>query len=229
MIVVLDYDAGNLTSMGWALKHVGAEVRVARSAAEADGAERIVFPGVGSAASCMEKLRERGFDRVLAEAYRNNIPTLAVCIGMQLLFETSDEDGGVPALGILPGAVRRFSLPSSTGAKIPHMGWNRVKRAAPHPLWGDGATADGEAFYFVHSYHAVPGWDTGGAVLSEPAATKMEHAPRVYGATEHGGCAFASAAGAGSFFAVQFHPERSGEAGLALLRRFARWEGAPCC
>jgi len=112
MLTILDYGAGNVTSMALAFAHLGVPARVARTAADADGADRIVFPGVGSAAACMAELRARGFDRTLAEARDHGTPTLAVCIGMQLLFGFSDEDGGVSALGFWPGSVRRFAFPA---------------------------------------------------------------------------------------------------------------------
>jgi len=233
MLAILDYGAGNIASMRLAFRHLGVKARFVRRAADAAEAERLVFPGVGSAAACMAEIRKRGFDRTLAEARERGTPTLAVCIGLQLLFDFSDEDGGVETLGFWPGAVRRFTFPAESGEtpKVPHMGWNRVRRLAPHPLWPPQETVEDEAYYFVHSYHAVPGWSAGGNVICEPRTVAVQHfpAPTVCGATEYGGRVFASAFGAGSFFATQFHPERSGSAGLALLRRFADWDGSPCC
>lgn len=215
MIAVLDYDAGNLTSMRLALEHVGAGATVVRDAEAAMAADRIVFPGVGSAAACMRRLRERGFDLALRDAAARGKPTLAVCIGMQLLYEASDEDGGVAALGMLPGRIVHFAFPPGAGVKVPHMGWNSVEAVRPHPLLRN--MRRDEAFYFVHSYHAAPELDA-----SAPAGAL------VHGVSEYAGLRFASMVGFGSFFAVQFHPERSGEAGLDLLRAFAAWDGQPC-
>lgn len=215
MIAILDYDAGNLTSMRLALEHVGADVVVVKDAAAAMTADRLVFPGVGSAAACMRRLRERGFDQTLREAAARKTPTLAVCIGMQLLYEASDEDGGVDGLGMLPGRIVHFAFPPGGGVKVPHMGWNSVEPVASHPLTRN--MTPGEAFYFVHSYHAAP----------ELGVPSPEGA-RIYGITEYAGLRFASMVGFDSFFAVQFHPERSGRAGLELLRAFAAWDGQPC-
>lgn len=234
MLTILDYGAGNVTSMALAFARLGVPARVVRTADEAADAGRVVFPGVGSAAACMKEIRARGFDRTIVNAHDRGTPTLAVCIGLQLLFDSSEEDGGVSALGFWPGQARRFTFPAVPGQmapKVPHMGWNRVHRIASHPVWPDNSSgSEEEAYYFVHSYHVVPGWFAGGGVMSaETQIRDVTPAPRVYGATEYGGQVFASAAGAGSFFAVQFHPERSGAAGLALLARFAAWDGRlPC-
>lgn len=202
MLAILDYDAGNIESVRSALAHVGGDPVFVRDAGGAGGASRIVFPGVGSAAQCMRNLRARGFDRVLADAVARGAPVLAVCIGMQLLFESSEEDGGVEALGLLPGRVVRFR-PADALMKVPQMGWNRVDTPKRHPL-----LADGGDFYFVHSYYV------------EAAQEDC-----VFGWTEYAGVRFASTAGRGSLFACQFHPEKSGEAGLGILRRFLQWDG----
>jgi glutamine amidotransferase len=203
MLAILDYDAGNIESVRSALAHVGGTPVFVKDAAEAANAERIVFPGVGSAAQCMTNLRARGFDRLLADAVARGVPVLAVCIGMQLLFDSSDEDGGVDALGLLPGRVVKFA-PKDRAMKVPQMGWNRTERTKAHPLL-EGGAAD---FYFVHSYYV------------EPANDEV-----VYGRTDYAGVRFAAMAGKGSLFACQFHPEKSGEAGLAILRRFLKWDG----
>lgn len=216
MLAILDYDAGNIESVRSALAHVGGAPVFVKDAEGAEGAERIVFPGVGSAAQCMRNLRARGFDRVLADALARGVPVLAICIGMQLLFDRSDEDGGVDALGILPGRVVRFR-PGDKTMKVPQMGWNRTDMPRKHPLLPDALP--GGDFYFVHSYYVEPGWD-------ERADSPETGA--VYGLADYAGARFAAMAGKGSLFACQFHPEKSGESGLDILRRFLRWDGAPC-
>lgn len=204
MIAILDYGAGNLTSVRLAFERLGVAVKVTTDAVEAARAERIVFPGVGSAASGMAGLKRYGFDGLLKEAFLLGKPILGICLGMQMLFERSEEDGGVEGLGLLKGEVKSFYNRRLPGMKIPHMGWNSVRQAIPHPIF-DGIAQD-EAFYFVHSFYAD------GEAL---------------GTTDYG-FEFTSAAGIGSLFATQFHPERSGDAGLRMLHNFANWKGNPC-
>ena len=212
MVTILDYGAGNLTSVRLAFERLGAQTRTIASAGAWDGAGRLVFPGVGSAKSGMAGVRARGFDGLLRTAAGAGVPILGVCLGMQLLMEGSEEDGGVGGLGLIPGRCVRFDPALDPSAKIPHMGWNTLLRAdPPHPLLA--GLADGEAFYFVHSYHAG----------ETPAAA---------GWTDYCGVRFPSAVAAGSLFATQFHPERSGQAGAALLRAFLAWapgKEGPCC
>lgn len=204
MIAILDYGAGNLTSVRLAFERLGVAVKVTTDAAEAARAERIVFPGVGSAESGMAGLRKFGFDGLLRDSFEKGKPILGICLGMQMLFERSEEDGGVEGLGLLKGSVRSFYERRLPGMKIPHMGWNSVRQVLPHPIF-EGIAQD-EAFYFVHSYYAD------GAAL---------------GVTEYG-FDFTSAAGKKNLFAAQFHPERSGDAGLKMLYNFANWKGNPC-
>ncbi|MDR1535150.1 MAG: imidazole glycerol phosphate synthase subunit HisH [Planctomycetota bacterium] len=225
MLAILDYGAGNIESVRLALRHVGGRPEFVRDAAAAAGATRVVFPGVGTARQCMDSLRSRGLDRFLADSLSRGIPVLAVCIGMQLLFDFSEEDGGVAALGLLPGRVRRFR-PSDPGCKIPHMGWNRVDTGRRHPLLPPALP--GGDFYFVHSYYAEPAWNAAG-VSHRPAAGADSPGGLVYGATAYAGLTFASAVGTGSLFATQFHPEKSAAAGLDILARFLVWDGSPCC
>lgn len=222
-LAILDYDAGNIESVRLALRHVGGDPEFVTDAAEAAKADRIVFPGVGAAAHCMRNLKARSFDTVIKDALVRGTPILAICVGMQLLFDRSEEDGGVPALGIMPGRVVKF-VPDAPTTKVPHMGWNTVDTPRPHPLLPEALP--GGDFYFVHSYHARPAWDDE-AVMCDPAAASRTPGV-VYGATGYSGLRFAAMAGIGSLFAAQFHPEKSGEVGLEILRRFLTWDGRPC-
>ena len=201
MITIVDYNAGNPTSVKRALASVGVASHVSPSADEVRNAERIIFPGVGHARSTMAVLIERGLDAALRDAFARGTPILGVCVGAQLSLGHSEE-GDTPCLGLVPGAVRRFpELPREL--KVPHMGWNRVEVRRPHPLL-DGVPPVNE-FYFVHSYYLLP--------------EQREHVL----ATTHHGIEFASAFAVGNFAAVQFHPEKSGPLGLDILARFASW------
>lgn len=223
MLAILDYDAGNIESVRSALAHVGGSPVFVRDAAEAAKANRIVFPGVGTAAQCMRNLRERKFDAVLADALARGVPVIAICIGMQLLFDGSDEDGGVEALGLLPGRAVKFE-PADQTMKVPQMGWNRTETPRKHPLLPDALP--GGDFYFVHSYYVKPAWNDELVAHFDPIPGREKG--EVYGATEYGGVSFTAMAGRGSLFACQFHPEKSGEIGLDILRRFIQWDGKPC-
>ncbi len=196
--VILDYDAGNLTSVLRALRHLGADAAITRDPAAVDAADRIIFPGVGAAGTCMASLRSTGLDRALARAAAADRPVLVVCVGMQLLFEHSEEDGGVPCLGILPGRVIRLR-PADRWIKVPHMGWNPTRLTDPVLAAGLGQDP---AFYYVHSYHCRP------AAGVEVIATCDHGGPVVAGVRR------------GRLAAVQFHPEKSGAVGLRLLRNF---------
>jgi glutamine amidotransferase len=203
VIAILDYQAGNATSVRRALGHLGAEATITADPAVVAQAERVVFPGVGAAGSCMANLRSAGLDRAIAGAAASGKPVLVVCVGMQLLFDWSDEDGGTPCLGLLPGKVVRFA-PGAASVKVPHMGWTEVDfppgaAGAPDPL---ARALPDRHFYFVHSYHCVPG--PGVEVIAQ---------------ADHGG-RFCAGVRRGNVAAVQFHPEKSGPAGLALLRNF---------
>jgi imidazole glycerol-phosphate synthase subunit HisH len=195
-IAVCDYGSGNLHSVTRALARVGAAVRVATSREEIGDADAIVVPGVGHFGQCVRALREAGFDDAIREAVGDVRPVIGVCVGMQILFEASDEDAE-PGLAILPGRVRR--LPPSE--RVPHMGWNTVAWAGRRHPYTAGIDDD-SSFYFVHSYAADLGTDT-------------------VGATECGR-AFSAVVAHGSVFATQFHPEKSGETGLALYANIVR-------
>jgi imidazole glycerol-phosphate synthase subunit HisH len=207
-VVVVDYGMGNLRSVAKAIEHVApqAEVRVSSDAAEIAAADRVVVPGQGAMPDCMRELSARGLrDAVIRAAAEK--PFLGICVGLQMLFGHAEE-GDVMGLEILPGRVPRFpqaamAAPDGTRLKVPHMGWNQVQQAETHPLW-DGID-DGARFYFVHSYYV------------EPAS------PEVIAGSTHYGIPFTSAVARANIFAVQFHPEKSAQAGLRLLGNFMRW------
>jgi imidazole glycerol-phosphate synthase subunit HisH len=207
-IAVVDYGMGNLRSVSKAIEHVapGASVVVTSDPTEVRRAERVVFPGQGAMRDCMREMDARGLRAAVLEAARAK-PFLGICIGLQMLFEHSEE-GDTPGLGLLAGRVRRFPAEQMTAAdgtrlKVPHMGWNEVHQSGPHPLWN--GIPDGTRFYFVHSYFAEP---------ADPATIA---AYSVYP------FAFTCAAAKANVFAVQFHPEKSHDAGLRLLANFATW------
>ena len=205
-ISIVDYGMGNLRSVQKALAHVApeAEVTVTADPAAIRAADRVVFPGQGAMPDCMRSLRESGLGEAVAEAARNK-PFLGLCIGQQMLFESSDE-GPTPGLGLLPGRVVGFRLTPenrAAGLKVPHMGWNEVEQVQPHALWR--GIGDQSRFYFVHSFYCQPA-DAGLAA----------------GQTRYDG-AFTSAIARDNIFATQFHPEKSAVAGLTLLSNFATW------
>ncbi|MFP4376516.1 MAG: imidazole glycerol phosphate synthase subunit HisH [Spirochaetales bacterium] len=196
-IVVVDYDAGNLRSVETALSHLGAEFVVSSDPGVVSKADKIVFPGVGDGAHAMQVLRERGLAKAMQEAFQRATPILGICVGCQIVFDQTEE-GNAPCLGLIPGAAKRFS--GTMGLKIPHMGWNAVRHTEGH--WLFQGIAQQASFYFVHSYY--------------PAPDNKEHA---IAGTEYG-ITFAAAVENGSLVAVQFHPEKSGKAGLTLLANF---------
>jgi glutamine amidotransferase len=206
-VTVLDYGMGNLRSVQRALEAAGTEVTVADSASAARGAARLVVPGQGAFRDCMARLTETGLADVLREHWAAERPFLGICLGLQVLFEVSDEHGPVPGLARLPGRVERFAEPltDAGGArlKIPHMGWNEVRVASDHPVFAGLDAADWSRwFYFVHSYRPVPA-DADDVALW----------------CDYGGD-FCAAVAHDNVVAVQFHPEKSQRAGLELLRRF---------
>ena len=199
MIAILDYGMGNLRSAEKALERVGAEVELTRDAERIRAARGLVLPGVGAFPKAMEAVRELGFDELMGEHVAASKPALGICLGMQLLFESSTELGGAEGLGLLDGEVVELEAP---GLKVPHIGWNEVS-------WTDGSPLheglpNPAAFYHVHSFAPrTPGED------------------EVIGWSTYGE-RFPSVVGRGSVFGVQFHPEKSGHDGLALLRNFVR-------
>jgi len=200
-IALLDYGMGNLHSAAKALEHVGATVDITHDPKLIAQADKIVFPGVGAMRDCMAGMRDAGVDEAVKQAAFNK-PLLAICVGMQALLQSSEENDGVDCLGIFQGKVKRF--PDQAGLKVPHMGWNQVHQANPeHPLWH--GIAQDSRFYFVHSYYVQP--DDAGLIA----------------ATCDYGLDFAAALTRDNLFATQFHPEKSHTAGLQLLKNFVEW------
>lgn len=210
-IAIVDYGMGNLRSVAKALEHVAPRKSIAVSSDPGliRSAARVVFPGQGAMPDCMRELDARGLRPAVIEAARSK-PFLGVCIGLQMLFEHSEE-GDVAGLGLLPGRVRRFpsrGFVDETGAKlkVPHMGWNEVFQTRDHPLWS--GIADGSRFYFVHSFYV-----------------QVDDAALIAGISRYP-FDFTCAVARNNIFAVQFHPEKSQSAGLQLLSNFITWNGA---
>lgn len=204
MIGIVDYGMGNLRSVQKGLQRVGADARILREPGEVEDAERLVVPGVGAFADAMANLRERGLVDPIRRFIESGRPFLGICLGLQLLFEVSEEDGEHEGLGVLRGRVVRFQ-PADAALKVPHMGWNTLEWAgddsdSPRFLHGLGS---GCAAYFVHSYYPVP---------ADPADLA---------ATTSYGDSFCSAVHRGNVSAVQFHPEKSQRVGLTMLANFA--------
>jgi glutamine amidotransferase len=196
-VAIIDYGVGNLRSVEKAFAATGCEARVTGDESELRRAERLVLPGVGAFAACMKALSERGFDRLVTERARKGTPLLGVCVGMQLLFEESDEFGSSRGLGLMRGRVRRFG----NELVVPHIGWNRIHQKKQHALFEN--IDDGSFCYFVHSFYCEPVDDT-----------------VIAGETEYG-MSYASVVANDSICGVQFHPEKSQEVGLRMLRNFA--------
>jgi glutamine amidotransferase len=209
-IAVVDYGMGNLRSVAKALANVAPECSIVVTADPAviRAAARVVLPGQSAMPDCMRCLDASGLREVVVEVAATR-PFLGICLGMQMLFESSEE-GPTRGLGLFPGHVARFrdeamTLPSGDRLKVPHMGWSPVRQARAHPLWA--GIGDGERFYFAHSFHPVPG---------DPALT--------VGTADYP-AAFTCAIARANIFATQFHPEKSHRAGLRLLANFVAWDG----
>jgi len=203
VIAIVDYGMGNLRSVQKALEKAGAEARVVHAPEEVDQADKLVLPGVGAFRDAAAHLREQGFVEPILRFIRSGRPFLGICLGLQLLFDVSYEDGEHRGLGVLAGKVVRFDfrdIPEARGFKIPHMGWNQVRWDRPCPLL-EGLSS-GEYFYFVHSYYVDP----------------VDPAVRL-GRCEYG-VTFTAMAWRDNVYATQFHPEKSQRAGLAILRNF---------
>jgi glutamine amidotransferase len=197
MIAVIDYGVGNLRSVVNALRHLDADVSLVADPSDLAGTDKIILPGVGAFGAGMEQLRSAGFEGALHRAVERGVPLLGICLGMQFMFEASEEMGEYRGLGLLPGHVVRFS---EDGPKVPHIGWNQLNKTRDSALLR--GVSDGAYAYFVHSYYADP--DDPNDVLAS---------------TDYG-LDFASVVGRGNVFGVQFHPEKSQAVGLRILRNF---------
>ena len=212
-LVIADLGTGNLRSVSNAIKHVAGNLSVTLSgdAQTIRSADMLVLPGQGAIGTWFSQVnRENSLEAALRDRLAN-VPVLGICLGLQALYDSSDEDGGVHGLGLLAGDVVRFDTASDPSRKIPHMGWNQVDQVQDHPLWR--GIGNHEYFYFVHSYYAR-------STDSEQVFGQCEYGPR-----------FTAAAGKDNFFATQFHPEKSHHAGLKLLENFVNWNGDinSCC
>ena len=207
-IAVLDYGIGNLHSAQKGLERTGADVKLTADQADVDAADGVVLPGVGAFGACMDALEETGLDKVAIDAAASGRPFLGICVGMQLLYDESEESPGVSGLGILPGSIRW--LPA--GVKRPQMQWNQLRCRGDHPLLDQ---LDGAWLYFVHS-------------LAVDASTDEHDAPghRVIATADYGGEMVAATA-RGNVMATQFHPEKSAAAGFRLLRNFVEMLQSP--
>ncbi len=198
MIAIIDYDAGNLKSVEKALQFLQVEVKVTSDAEEILAADKIILPGVGAFGDAMDKLNKSGLSEVIREAVRRKIPLLGICLGLQLLFEGSDETPGVSGLSVLKGKIVR--IPDKEGFKVPHIGWNSLKITPESRLFQD--IPQDSYVYFVHYYYLK---------AEEPiVAATTDYVVDIHAAVEKD-----------QIFACQFHPEKSGEVGLKLLKNFA--------
>jgi glutamine amidotransferase len=206
MLAIIDYKAGNLTSVKLALETIGVAGTITSDPNVVANANRIIFPGVGAAGAAMHNLRTLGLDAALRDVVRRGVPLLGICVGMQVLLDFSEEDGGTDLLGFIPGRVVRFQ-PTNQWDKVPQIGWNSVswspKNAADSPILRE--VANESDFYFVHSFYPKP-----------------ENNSHVFAQTNYAGTTFASMILYENIVATQFHPEKSGKIGLKLLENFAK-------
>ena len=214
-IAIIDYGMGNLHSVASALSHVAPEADILATSDRLAiaNADRVIFPGVGAIRDCISEIRKLGFDHAVEDVISSGKPILGICVGMQALMSTSQENGGVDCLNCVDGTVdffganAQFLEVSNAGPKlkVPHMGWNQVKQSQQHPMW-DGIDNNGR-FYFVHSYFV------------KPADINLQVGEAHYGLP------FTAAIARNNMFAVQFHPEKSHDNGLKLLSNFVSWNG----
>lgn len=207
LIVIVDYDGGNLRSVKRACDAVGVDSLFTQDPEVVSRADKLILPGVGNAKSAMATLERTGLSEAIRQAFKRSVPILGICVGAQIVLDRSEE-GDVPCFGFVRGQTRRLQPTADTMLKIPHMGWNEVRVENAHPVL-DGIKP-GDEFYFVHSYFPDP-----------------DDVRSVYATSEHG-VRFSCAIGRDNLIATQFHPEKSGKLGLALLQRFASWSGSPC-
>ena len=206
MIAIINYGAGNLFSVEKAFSALGADVRVSSTASDILSADKIVLPGVGAFGDCMEQLNASGLIPAIREGVTRGIPLLGICVGLQILFEGSEESSGVEGLGLLQGRVSRIAAPHE---KIPHMGWNALNITENHREKGLFAGIPQDSYaYFVHSYHALP---KDRAIISSTCFYGEE---------------ITASISAGNIMATQFHPEKSGDIGLKIIHNFVHGEGS---
>lgn len=202
MIAILDYDAGNIKSVEKALHYLGADARITRDPGEILESDHLILPGVGNFGDCMAKLKFYGLDSVIRNYTESGKPFLGICLGLQLLFEESEESPGVPGLGLLAGKIRR--IPAGEDRKVPQIGWNDITICKETPLLKD--VPDRSYFYFVHSYYLQ-------ADHPEDVIATTEYGVTIHAAVQHG-----------NIFATQFHPEKSSTEGLKILKNFTEIE-----
>lgn len=198
MIAIIDYDAGNLRSVEKALFSLGEEAVITRNQEEIFSADKVVLPGVGAFGDAMEKLNQYGLTDVIRQVAAKGTPFLGICLGLQLMFESSEESPSAEGLGLLKGRILRF--PDRPGFKVPHMGWNSLDIRPDSRLFS--GISPGEYVYFVHSYYLK-------AENEEAVAAAAEYGVRIHAAVEWG-----------NLYACQFHPEKSGDTGLKILKNF---------
>lgn len=198
MIAIIDYDAGNIKSVEKALLFLGQEVIITADRERILAADKVILPGVGAFGDAMVNLKRNGLDEVVREVVKNGTPFLGICLGLQLLFEQSDEAPGVQGLGILPGEILR--IPDKEGLKIPHMGWNSLHLENNGRLFQ--GIPEGAYVYFVHSYYLK-------AEEEQIVKASTEYSTHIHASVE-----------SGNVFACQFHPEKSGDTGLKILKNF---------
>lgn len=201
MIVIVDYGMGNLRSVSKALENLGGKIKVSSSAHDIEAADKLVLPGVGAFGDAVRELRRLNLFEPLQSYLSRRRPFLGICLGLQLLFDTSQEDTEVSGLGFLKGTVERFK---SQGIKVPHMGWNQLHFVGRHPCLE--GIPEGSYFYFVHSFYGIP-----------------VNKNTVVGETTYGPETFPAVLGTETLLATQFHPEKSQKAGLAILKNFIHW------
>ena len=204
MIAIIDYDVGNLFSLSHSLTSLGAEVEVTGDADIIRRADHVILPGVGAFGDAARKLRETGLDAVVKAAAGAGTPVMGICLGMQLLLDRSYEFGEHEGLGLIPGEVRPIAEVIPADYKIPHIGWNALDIARPHPIFRD--VKPGDCVYFVHSYY--------GAKCEASVIATAEY-----------GAPLTAAVARGNVCGCQFHPEKSGDVGLGILKAFCEWEG----
>jgi glutamine amidotransferase len=202
LIIIVDYGAGNLTSVYNALGYMNIKSKVSREPSEIENAEKIIFPGVGAAKNAMETLKRTGIGEAIKNSVKRGTPVLGICIGCQIILESSEEDGGVQCLGILDGSAVKFK--TEPKLKIPHIGWNQVHFTKEHLIFK--GIPDNSNFYFVHSYYPCIG--------KEPFL--------IYGTSTYGSQTFPCIIGKDNLIATQFHLEKSGEIGLKVLDNFSK-------